>query len=167
VYNGSLSQGITGGVLSEDRVLLVRDVMSREVVTIDPDAPVIEAARLMKKNDIGSVVVVTPRGEVIGIVTEKDLVTRVVAENRNPLETRVREVMTPNPVTVYDDTPLEIAARLMAERGIGHLPVVDRAGRLVGILAKSDILEFTPELIEILYLKRGESSGGELGGEEV
>ena len=153
--------------MSEDRVLLVRDVMSREVVTIDPDAPVIEAARLMKKNDIGSVVVVTPRGEVIGIVTEKDLVTRVVAENRNPLETRVREVMTPNPVTVYDDTPLETAARLMAERGIGHLPVVDRAGRLVGILAKSDILEFTPELIEILYLKRGESSGGELGGEEV
>jgi len=153
--------------LSEDRVLLVRDVMSREVVTIDPDAPVIEAARLMKKNDIGSVVVVTPRGEVIGIVTEKDLVTRVVAENRNPLETRVREVMTPNPVTVYDDTPLEISARLMAERGIGHLPVVDRAGRLVGILAKSDILEFTPELIEILYLKRGESSGRELGGEEV
>jgi len=92
---------------------------------------------------------------VIGILTEKDLVTRVVAENLDPSRTRVREVMTLNPITVYDDTPLETAARLMIEKGIGHLPVVDKAGRLVGILAKSDILEFTPELIEILYLKKG------------
>ncbi len=139
----------------EDRVLLVRDVMTREVVTITPDEPVIEAARLMKRRDIGSVVVVTHRGDVVGILTERDLVTRVVAENLDPSRTRVREVMTLNPVTVYDDTPLETAARLMTERGIGHLPVVDKAGRLVGILAKSDILEFTPELIEVLYLKKG------------
>ena len=150
--------------MPEDReVILVRDVMTREVVTIKPDEPVIEAARLMKNHDIGSVVVVTERDEVIGILTEKDLVTRVVAENRDVLRTRVREVMTPNPITVYDDTPLEIAARLMAEKGIGHLPVVDKAGRLVGILAKSDIIEFTPELIEILYLKKAEAGGA---GEE-
>ena len=149
--------------MSEDRPLTVADVMTREVVTISPDAPVIEAARLMRDRDIGSVVVVSARGEVIGIITEKDIVVRVVAENRDPLKTTVREVMTPNPVTVYDDTPLEIAARIMDEQKIGHLPVVDKAGRLVGIVAKSDIIEFTPELIQILYLKRGETS--ETGGE--
>ena len=152
--------------MPEDRVLLVRDVMTRDVVTIDPDEPVVEAARLMKKHDIGSVVVVSPRGEVLGIITEKDLVTRVLAENLDPVKTTVREVMTPNPIMVYEDTPLDIAARLMSERGIGHLPVIDRAGRLVGILAKSDIIEFTPELIEVLYLKRAEEGGGgEEGGE--
>ena len=149
--------------MSSDRPLTVADVMTREVVTISPDAPVIEAARLMRDRDIGSVVVVSSRGEVIGIVTEKDIVARVVAENRDPLKTTVREVMTPNPITVYDDTPLETAARIMDEQKIGHLPVVDKAGRLVGIVAKSDIIEFTPELIQILYLKRGES--GEAGGE--
>ena len=150
--------------MSSDRPLTVADVMTREVVTISPDAPVIEAARLMRDRDVGSVVVVSSRGEVIGIVTEKDIVARVVAENRDPLKTTVREVMTPNPITVYDDTPLETAARIMDEQKIGHLPVVDKAGRLVGIVAKSDIIEFTPELIQILYLKRGE--GGE-AGEEV
>ncbi len=151
--------------MPEDRALLVRDVMTRDVVTIEPDEPVVEAAKLMKKHDIGSVVVVSKRGEVLGIITEKDLVTRVLAENLDPLRTTVREVMTPNPIMVYEDTPLEIAARLMSERGIGHLPVIDRAGRLVGILAKSDIIEFTPELIEVLYLKRAEA-GGE-GEEQV
>ncbi len=148
--------------MSSDRPLTVADVMTREVVTISPDAPVIEAARLMRDRDIGSVVVVSSRGEVIGIITEKDIVVRVVAENRDPLRTTVREVMTPNPITVYDDTPLEAAARIMDEQKIGHLPVVDKAGRLVGIIAKSDIIEFTPELIQILYLKRGETS--EAGG---
>ncbi len=151
--------------MSEEQPILVRDVMTREVVTLTPDAPVIEAARLMKTHDIGSVVVVTERGEVVGIITERDLVTRVLAENRDPLQTKVREVMTPNPITVYDDTPLEIAARLMAERGVGHLPVVDKAGRLVGIIAKSDLIEFTPELIEILYLKKAEAGESLEGGE--
>ncbi|AEM39655.1 putative signal transduction protein with CBS domains [Pyrolobus fumarii 1A] len=152
--------------MAEERILLVRDVMTREVVTITPDEPVIEAARKMKQYEIGSVVVVSQRGEVIGIITERDLVTRVVAENRDPLKTTVREVMTPNPITVYDDTPLEIAARLMSERGVGHLPVVDKAGRLVGIIAKSDLIEFTPELIEILYLKKGSEREILEGGSE-
>ncbi len=134
--------------------LRVSDVMTREVVTVSPRDTIVEAARRMAENRVGSVVVVEDE-RVVGILTEGDIVVRVVARGLDPYKTLVRDAMTPNPVTVSENTPLHLAADLMRRRGIGHLPVVDSRGRLVGIVTRSDIIRIAPGLIELLYL-RGE-----------
>ncbi len=136
--------------------LRVSDVMTVNVVTVRPDNTVVEAARKMAENGVGSVLVVDERGTLIGILTEGDIVRRVVARGLNPAETHVEEVMTRNPVTIYEDAALDAAAELMRERGIGHLPVVNEKGRLVGIITRSDIVRIAPSLMEILFLKTGE-----------
>ncbi len=140
--------------------LRARDAMTRDVVTARPGETVVEAARKMERHRVGSVVVVSEEDDrrVIGILTESDIVRRVVARGLDPNSVRVGDVMTPAPVTVREDTPLTYVADLMRSRDIGHIPVVDEAGRLVGIIARSDIVRFAPELIEIVYVR---SAGGE------
>ncbi len=133
--------------------LKARDAMTRNVVTASPDETVVEAAKKMDENRIGSVVVVDSDGRVIGVLTEADIVRRVVARGLDPRTTRVADVMTPNPVTVNEDTPLTYVADLMRSKDIGHIPVVDEAGKVVGIIARSDIIRFAPELIEIVYVR--------------
>ena len=138
--------------------LVVSDIMTRDVVCVKPSDTVVEAARKMAENRVGSVIVVDEADErmVIGILTEGDIVYRVVAEGKDPRVTRVSEVMTRNPIVVSEDTPLHIAAELMRRRNIGHLPVVDKNGRLVGIISRSDIVRISPGLIELLYVTQSE-----------
>lgn len=140
--------------LESSEEILVRDVMSYPVVTAQPFTTVREIARMMAQNNVGSVVIVNERGIVVGIVTEGDIVRRVVAAGLDPVKTLVERVMTRNPVVVQEDMPLQRAADLMASKGIGHLPVVDRAGRPVGIVAISDIARLAPHLIEYLYVEQ-------------
>ncbi len=138
--------------------LVVSDVMTRDVVKVKPSATIVEAARKMAENNVGSVIVVDEKDDrlVVGILTEGDIVFRVVAEGRDPRTTLVEEVMTKNPIVVSEDTPLHIAADLMRRKNIGHLPVVDSAGRLVGIVSRSDIVRISPGLIELLYVSQSE-----------
>ncbi len=139
--------------------LRARDAMTRDVVTARPEETVVEAAKKMDEHNIGSVVVVDESKRVIGILTEADIVRRVVARGLNPNDVRVGDVMTPNPVTVREDTPLNYVASLMRDRDIGHIPVVDESGRVVGIIARSDIIRFAPELIELVMVRSHETSG--------
>lgn len=139
--------------------LSVSDVMTVNVVTVRPDETAVEAARKMAENDVGSVVVVDEKGTILGIVTEGDIVRRVVARGLDPSKTRVEDIMTRNPVTIYEDATLAAAAEYMREKGIGHLPVVNEHGRLVGIISRSDIVRIAPGLIEILYLREGRGGG--------
>jgi CBS domain-containing protein len=113
----------------------VKDLMTKNVVTIDADKTVVEAAMLMSKNDIGDLVVVKDNAPV-GIVTERDFVRRVLAE-RKSVNTKVSEVMT-TPLKVIDpDAPIKEAARRMVNRKIRRLPVI-KDNKLVGILTAAD-----------------------------
>ncbi|MFO0837442.1 MAG: CBS domain-containing protein [Phycisphaerae bacterium] len=110
-----------------------------EVVRIDQDSSVLDAARLMNERHIGAVVV-TRAEKVVGIFTERDILNRVVARERNPAQTRVEEVMTA-PVACCDPGTTRAECRaVMKNRRIRHLPVVAE-GRLLGIVSIGDILE--------------------------
>jgi CBS domain-containing protein len=136
------------------------DVMTREIVSVEPDASILSAARLMLANRISGLPVIDRSGKLVGVVTEGDFLRRVETgtEQRRPrwLETlvgpgqlaheyvqshgrNVGEVMTPNPVTIAEDTRLDQAVKLMEERRIKRLPVV-RGDRVVGILTRANLL---------------------------
>ncbi len=111
----------------------------REVVRIDQDATVLEAARLMNERHIGALVV-TRSDKVVGIFTERDVLNRIVAKQRNPAETRVQEVMTAPVACCASSTTRAECRAVMKNRRIRHLPVVDD-GRLMGMVSIGDILE--------------------------
>lgn len=132
--------------------LVVADVMTTNVVTVSPESNVYEAARLMRDNGIGSLVVVDKDDSLVGIVTVRDIVYRVVAEGRDPAKTRVEEIMSKNPYYVLDNEPVERAVEIMGSANIGHLPVLDHETfKVVGILSKRDIVRAAPHLLGRLY----------------
>ena len=126
--------------------MLVKDAMNRRVIVIKPDATVREAARIMTKFRIGSLIVMEDKN-LIGIITELDIIWKVVANDLNPNTTLVRDVMSKEVVTVKPDQSLEDAAELMVRRKIKKLPVVEDH-KLVGILTATDLISFEPKLIE-------------------
>ena len=114
-----------------------KDVMIKNVKTISPSATMAEAAKAMKKNRIGSLVVVQGNRPV-GIITERDLAYKIIAEEQS-LDMKVREVMTKDLKTVQPEKSIKDAARLMAAHVIRRLPVVE-GGKLVGIITIEDIM---------------------------
>ena len=129
----------------------VRDVMTAGPTAVSPSTPVREAARLMSKEDVGPLPVVEEE-RLVGIVTDRDLVIRVLAQDRNPESTTVGEVASKDVVTVQPDEDLDRALQLMAHNQIRRVPVVENE-RLVGILAQADIArraeaEKTGEVVE-------------------
>jgi CBS domain-containing protein len=115
----------------------VRDVMTPGVRTVSPSQSLAEAAEVMKGEDVGSVPVVE-EGRLVGIVTDRDIVTRAVAERRDPQTVKVGEVASRELVTVEPEQDLDEALALMAQHQVRRLPVVE-AGRLVGMLAQADV----------------------------
>lgn len=116
----------------------------REVMTENPAVclrsdSVVTSAILMKAQDVGPIPVVDGACKLIGIVTDRDLALKVVAENRDPRLTRVEEVMTQDPVTVSPEDGLDRAIDAMARFHVRRIPVVDHEHRLVGIIAQADI----------------------------
>jgi CBS-domain-containing membrane protein len=144
-------------------MLLARDIMTREVITVSPEASVEELAKLLDSHRISGMPVMTAKGEVVGIITQTDLVQRARELELPPainlldlhlfLETpsrfqrrlqkmlgsTVQEVMTPAPVTIGPELPVPQVAALMARKKIHTLPVMDQ-GRLVGIIGKIDLI---------------------------
>jgi len=116
----------------------VSDAMSTDVKVATPDDSVQQAARLMGEADTG-VLPVREGDRLVGMVTDRDVTLRLVAEGKDPARTKVREVMSPEVRYVFDDEGLEHVAENMAEQQIRRLPVVNREKRLVGILSLGDI----------------------------
>jgi CBS domain-containing protein len=117
----------------------LKDVMARDVEVIAPDASLREAAEKMRALDIGSVPVCDGR-RLIGMVTDRDITVRAVAEGRDPALARVRDVMTPDVTYCYEDDDVKDAARLMGERQIRRLAVLDRGSKqLVGMVSLGDV----------------------------
>ncbi len=122
------------------RELRVREVMTPNPVTMPPAATVKEAVAVMAERDIGSVLVVDEDGKLVGIVSERDVIRRVLAQGKSLEDTRLADIMTPNPVSVDPEATVEEALRAMARLRVRHLPVVDKeTGRLVGIVSIRDI----------------------------
>ena len=116
----------------------IRDIMTSNPSTVEPDKTVVDAARIMKQEDAG-VVPVTENGRLTGMVTDRDIAIRVVAEGRDPQSTPVREVASKDLVTIDPQQDLDEALRLMAQHQVRRLPVVEEDGRLVGIVAQADV----------------------------
>ena len=116
----------------------IRKVMTSNPSTIEPDKNVVEAARIMKQEDAG-VVPVTENGRLTGMVTDRDIAIRVVAEGKDPQSTKVREVASTDLVTIDPQQDLDEGLRLMARHKVRRLPVVEEDGRLVGVVAQADV----------------------------
>jgi CBS domain-containing protein len=114
-------------------------ICSKTVVTISPDATVLEAAKLMHSKHIGSLVVID-ESRPIGILTDRDIVLKLVASEKKPAETAVKEIMTTNPTMVNVNYDLLDAVRLMRNRGVRRLPIVDEHRHLLGIITMDDLL---------------------------
>jgi CBS domain-containing protein len=115
----------------------VRDTMTANPLSIETSASVVEAARLMRQEHIGSLPVVKG-GQLVGMITDRDLALRVVAESADPQSVTVGEVASHDTVTAQPDQDLDEALRLMAHHQVRRLPVAE-GGRLVGILAQADV----------------------------
>ena len=129
-------------------ILKLDDVMVEDVITVDSDAPVTEAVGLMNKHEIGCLIVVR-RGKAVGIVTERDLLKRVLAESRDPKKTKVRQIMSKPLIFGEPDMDIEDAARLMFRKKIKKLPVVEK-GRLLGLVTLTDLARFQPQIMKLL-----------------
>ncbi|MFW9846668.1 MAG: cyclic nucleotide-binding/CBS domain-containing protein [Candidatus Thorarchaeota archaeon] len=128
--------------------MAVREIMSVNVVTMPPDANVRDVAHSMSEMDIGSIVI-SDKGRPLGIITESDIVRRVVAEEKDPKSTKASEIMSSPLVHVTPNTPLTEAMRTMARGNIRRVAVL-KNNSLAGIITSRDILRWSPELIDVL-----------------
>jgi len=129
--------------------MLVKDVMSSPVISIEENAPANRAAELMDKNDLGCVIVTNKEGKPLGIITERDLVVRVLSKNVKPDTFKANEVMTSPLITIEPDATISEAARRMSRLNIRRIGVMYK-GQIAGLLSSKDILGVMPELIEII-----------------
>lgn len=141
----------------------VRDMIRKkgqDIYTIAPEASVFEALEMMAEHNIGALLVES-EGDVVGIVSERDCIRKVELMGRNVRDTRVREIMTGEVITVDCSQPLEECMSLMIERNIRHLPVYD-GNELVGLLSVRDVLREVVEVQQMMLsqLERYITGGG-------
>jgi CBS domain-containing protein len=115
----------------------VRDVMTENVVTLPRTAPLRDAARRMKENDIGDVIVMND-GTMCGVVTDRDIVVRAIAEGKDPDSVKLEEICSHEVVTVRPDDPVGRAVQLMRERAVRRLPVVE-GDKPIGVISIGDL----------------------------
>lgn len=131
-----------------DTKVTVHDAMTSNVLTVDPTSSVADAAVLMTKFKIGSLIVKS-NAEPKGLITESDIIGKVVSKDIKASDITIGEVMSKNLISISPGSELNEAARVMAKNNIRRLPVVNE-GTLVGILTSTDVLMVSPELTEIL-----------------
>ena len=143
--------------------MLVKDVMSSPAVTTLGDTPLDKTAQLMSNDRLGCIIVTSKDGRALGIITESDLVKRVLAKNIKPNKLTAKEVMSTPLITVEPDEVLTETARRMNKLNIRRMGVIYK-GNLVGIISSKDILAITPDLLENMQEKariEREPDGGE------
>lgn len=126
----------------------VKQAMTKQVLVTSPDFSVRSAAKIMAEQRVGSLVV-QQDDKIVGIITELDIIWKVVANDKDPNTTTVEEVMTKKVITIRADQTLEEASALMVEHKIKKLPVLEK-DKLVGIITATDLISVQPKMIEIL-----------------
>ena len=127
----------------------VRQIMQTNLVTVAPKLSIFEAARLMDEENVGTVLVVGEQKKLLGMVTDRQIVTRAVAHKRDLATTTADEIMTRWPMTIFPETTCKEALDIMGNYGYRRLPV-EKDGKLVGIISISDlapVVEFDDECI--------------------
>ena len=141
--------------------MLVKEWMTKEVLTVSPETSMMKASRLMRDNRIGRLPVVDDAGHVVGILSDRDIKeaspSKATTLDMHEMyyllsEMKVKDIMTKNPVCAREDDSVEAAALVMMERRFGGMPVVDFTGKLCGIITDSDIFKV---LISITGVKTG------------
>jgi CBS domain-containing protein len=128
--------------------MLVRDIMTDHVHTVSPTFSIKEAAEAMSKRNIGSLIVVSSK-KLEGIITERDIMSKVVSKGKNASTVKVRDVMSKKLVFIEPDCDMEEAAEMMVKEKIKRLPVVEH-NRLIGIITAMDIVTAEPKMTETL-----------------
>ena len=140
----------------------VADVMTVEVITVDKDKTVQEAANIMSQNRVGAIIV-TDGERVVGIMTERDILLKVVAKSIDPKTTKVSDIMTREVILVKPDLELDDAAEIMLEHDIKRLPVI-KGSRLVGIVTTVDMIRASPQMIkrlsELMHIPKKDAVAG-------
>lgn len=116
-----------------------QSMAQRHVLSVYSTATIYNAACVMTRANVGGILVID-NDKLLGIITERDLMTKVLAKAVNPAVTTVAEVMTPNPITVAPSTKVTDAVVMMIERGFRHLPVINEAGKILGVFSARDAL---------------------------
>jgi len=116
-----------------------------QVVAVSPDTPAVEVARIMGEKNVGSVVIVSGDNRPVGVITDRDLAVRVMAQERNPGEVRAGDIVTRDVITFRDSMGVYEAIQKMTAEGIRRMPVVDDAGKLIGIVTMDDIVRMLGE----------------------
>ena len=132
--------------------MLVKDVMTSPAVTTLGDTSIDKTAQLMSNDRLGCIIVTSKDGKALGIITESDLVTRILAKNIKPSKLTAKEVMSTPLITVEPDEVLTETARRMNKLNIRRMGVIYK-GNLVGIISSKDILAITPDLLENMQEK--------------
>jgi CBS domain-containing protein len=136
----------------------ITDFCNSPVVTVSPDQQVLNVIKLMRDKNVGAVVV-TVQEKPVGILTDRDIVMRVTAEGKEASATRIRTVMTPNPVVVSEQEGVWGLIKIMKEHGKRRYPVVSGKGKLVGIITLDDLIG----LIGVEMSGIGQAISSELG----
>ena len=118
----------------------IREVMTSKLCSIDTDKSVAYAAKMMRDEDVG-IAPIVEGDRLVGVLTDRDIAVRVVAEGRDPEQVKVTEVASRDVVTLDPQQDLDEALRLMARHQVRRLPVVEEDGRLVGVLAQADVAQ--------------------------
>ncbi|MGC8547398.1 MAG: cyclic nucleotide-binding/CBS domain-containing protein, partial [Candidatus Micrarchaeia archaeon] len=146
--------------------IAIREIMSSPVVTARENASVREIAKKMKNHDIDTVVIVNKENEPIGMVTEGDIVRRLLSKKRSLWFTKAKHVMSKPVLTANTEAKIEDVAKYMATKRIKRLCIVDESNKLVGIVTQTDIIENTNYLIGLLR-ELLDSGYGEVGASEL
>ena len=116
----------------------VRDLISRKPIELDDGTPIVEAARQMRVANVGAVIV-SRGGKLMGIVTDRDITIRAVAQGKDPRTTKLAEICSSGPMTLSPDDDVDRALQIMRERAVRRVPVVDSSQRAIGMLSLGDL----------------------------
>ncbi len=132
--------------------LRVGDIMTKKVIVVPFGKTILEVAKMMKKNSIGSVIVVEDKEgkHAKGIITERDIVYKILAKGSDPYKVNAEDIMSRPLRVVKPDTTIEDAAKAMRENRIKRLPVVNDDNELIGLLSEGDIMKIFPVVVDLI-----------------
>jgi len=127
--------------------MLVQEVMTKKVIVIDREKTILDACNLYRDHNVGCLLATDQDGDCVGIITERDIIERIICAHKDPDQTKVSDIMSPNIRTVHALAKLEKAVEIMDENNIKKLPVLLK-GNIVGIVTVTDLSKALPRLAE-------------------